>query len=580
MSKPLTSLQNTLNNLSEETSTMLSILCNTFSDFNTDYKRMAPLRNTRSHVEPTSKLVGVSEDNKLEKGIIKLVLKNRSSYLIPLRKSLKIFRELPGVLELILNYQKNVCTDNDVIRNIVNGTCWHTTLNHFNGDTVLPLTVYFDDFESGNPLGSHAGNQKIGAVYVSIATIPPNVISRLENVLPALLFYTHDRTEFGNKAVFGPLIEELLFLQTEGITVRSKDTTTDIKFCVANITGDNLGMHSILGLYESFSSNNFCRFCTTPKSDTKTDTKERTENIRVESDYNLHCDGNVGIKEKCIWHVLRFHVYTNLSCDVMHDLCEGIHRYDMCLIINKLLEKKYFTLDNLNRRVKYFTYLSSEKNYPPPITRQKLLSGHIVFSASEILCFVRNLRFIIGDLIPNDDPVWNHYLCLLDITQILTSQVFTIKLIDHVKYLIENYLENLINLFNCSLRPKHHFLLHYPRIIKVFGPPILSSAFKFEAKHKELKKITRSISSRKNLPHTLATRLQLNNCHRLGSETGLNNRFRIGKSVNINISDIPNDILKHTIDYNCVNFIEINGIRYNNMNVLLYEYICRIMGKI
>lgn len=162
-------------------------------------------------------------------------------------------------------------------------------------------------------------------------------------------------------------------------------------------------------------------------------------------------------------------------------------------------------------------------------------------------------------------------MCLLDITQILTSQVFTNKLIDHVKYLIENYLENLIKLFDCTLKPKHHFLLHYPRIIKVLGPPILSSSFKFEAKHKELKKITRSISSRKNLPQTLATRLQLNNCHKLGSETGLSNRFRIGKSVNVNISNLPRDILIKP-DYVCVDFIEINGIRYNNVNVLVYKY--------
>jgi len=38
----------------------------------------------------------------------------------------------------------------------------------FNGKTVLPLFMYFDDFESGNVLGSHSGIHKVGAVYVSI----------------------------------------------------------------------------------------------------------------------------------------------------------------------------------------------------------------------------------------------------------------------------------------------------------------------------------------------------------------------------------------------------------------------------
>lgn len=83
-----------------------------------------------------------------------------------MRDTLKQFLETANTLETITNYQKKVSEDTYTLRNIVNGTSWQNTKQKCNHETILPLTVYYDDFESGNPLGSNAGNQKIGAVYV------------------------------------------------------------------------------------------------------------------------------------------------------------------------------------------------------------------------------------------------------------------------------------------------------------------------------------------------------------------------------------------------------------------------------
>lgn len=413
--------------------------------------------------------------------------------MIPLRESLKSFLEVPNVLDVILNYEKGVCKNNFILRNLANGK---DVSKEFDGEAkILPLTIYYDDFESGNPLGSHAGSQKIGVVYATISTKPPKFSSRLENILLALIFYTSDETTFGNESVFGPLIAELKFLEQERIPIVYKEHTTVVKFCVVNMSGDNLGLHSILGFHESLASNHFCRFCVTSKDLTKTDTKERPENIRLAIDYDRHCQEKVGIKEKCIWHQLNFHTYKNLTCDVMHDLCEGVHRYDMCVIIKKLLDSNYFSLKTLNARIKYFTYLKTEKNCPLLVTTQHLLNRQLIFSASEMLCLVRNFRFIVGDLVDvMYDPTWLQYLRLLELTEILTSQVFTSELLDYLRNFIEHYLENLQNIFHCSIKPKHHFLLHYPRVIEQIGPPLLVSAFKFESKHKELKAVTQSIS--------------------------------------------------------------------------------------
>lgn len=170
---------------------MLSLLQNSFKNLGTDYKRIECLKKLQIYTKPVPKTVGVSEDTKSVHGSVEMTLINRCSYMIPLRESLKSFLVVPNVLDDILHYEKAIYKDN-------------VTLKHYKEENILPLTIYYDDFESGNPLGSHAGNQKIGVVYATISTIPPKFSSRLENIILAHIFYTADKTMFGNEAIFGP----------------------------------------------------------------------------------------------------------------------------------------------------------------------------------------------------------------------------------------------------------------------------------------------------------------------------------------------------------------------------------------
>ncbi|CAG9760236.1 unnamed protein product [Ceutorhynchus assimilis] len=176
----------------------------------------------------------------------------------------------------------------------------------------------------------------------------------------------------------------------------------------------------------------------------------------------------------------------NVTCDVMHDLCEGVHRYSMAVLIDNLIRKKYFTLDNLNARIRYFTYQISEKNVPPPVTKQHLLNGCIIFSASEMF-----------DLIPDNEALWIYYLSLLEITQILTSQSITTSILQHLETLIDEHHQTFLALFNTSLKPKFHLLVHYVHIIEKIGPPIFISSFKDNLN------IARNIEDRANCPNSV-----------------------------------------------------------------------------
>lgn len=78
------------------------------------------------------------------------------------------------------------------------GSLWKTTLSACEGKIVLPLNLYFDDFETNNLLGSPAGTHKLGALYMPFPFLPTEFRSSLKIIFLVLLFHTSDRSSFGN----------------------------------------------------------------------------------------------------------------------------------------------------------------------------------------------------------------------------------------------------------------------------------------------------------------------------------------------------------------------------------------------
>lgn len=440
------------------------------------------------------------------------------------------------------------------------GTLWSDVMKQKeNKDLILPLIVFYDDLETGNPLGSHAGINKLGAVYTSIATVPPTMSSRLENIFLTQLFYSNDRTKFGNKSIFKKLILDLKKLEEVGINICvNNNEELNVKFVLITIAGDNLGLNSILGFPESFNATYFCRICLTTKADSEKQTSENETLIRKVEDYDEHAkDGyledKINLKEVCVWNDLpSYHAYNNWSFDVMHDLMEGIHRYSTALIIDNFIKNNKFTLDQLNSRLKYFLYNDLEA-VPAIITANHLKNKYIIMSASEMLSLVRNFGFIVGDLIDEGNDVWIYYNLLLEITEILTSQTFSLELLEYLKNLIYEHHETFIRLFDEKLKPKFHLLLHYPKIIMKIGPPILVSAFKYEAKHRDVKIISDSITCQIQLPLSVATRSQLKSCFRYSSKIGFNIKISYSKYIRNKNNDLNNF---------CVDWYQVNGTKF------------------
>ncbi|KAF0713678.1 SAM domain-containing protein, partial [Aphis craccivora] len=403
-----------------------NIIENAFICFKTEHKRFRYFAESESYIEPKEIIIGQRLNKSLKKGLSVLEPINCTEQFIPLRKVLKNFFSLDNILAETLEYLASLMDNKSVLGNFVQGTFWQSKIKKFEGKTVLPLFSYFDDFESGNVLGSHSGVHKVGAVYVSVPCIPLHRTSVLSNIFLALLFHSSDRVEFGNNVIFNPLINELNFLQETGIQIDTSVFKGTLYFDLGLIIGDNLGIHSIIGFTESFSSNYSCRICTINKNDLKFQCYEDESLLRSIDQYYMHLEVNnlsvTGIKEKCVWlDVKNFNLFDLVGVDLMHDILEGCAKYIMGFILSYYIKDlKLFSLQVLNDRLFAFDF-GPEKNKPCAISMDHINVGNVKQFASEMLILVKYFGLIIGDLIPIYEPVWILYITLRKVLDIVLS---------------------------------------------------------------------------------------------------------------------------------------------------------------
>ena len=119
---------------------------------------------------------------------------------VPLRYSLESFLEIPRNLNQILDYQKKLYEDDGyLIYNVLQGDLWKREYKQKakEDEILLPVYLYYDDIECGNPLGSRAGGKiKFGAIYSQLACLPRHIASRLETIFFCQLIYSKDKKDF------------------------------------------------------------------------------------------------------------------------------------------------------------------------------------------------------------------------------------------------------------------------------------------------------------------------------------------------------------------------------------------------
>ena len=114
---------------------------------------------------------------------------------------------------------------------------------------------------------------------------------------------------------------------------------------------------------------------------------------------------------------------------------------------------------------------------------------------------MRHIALMLGDLIPEDDEHWELILAILECMYIIFSPTATTGKAVYLKQLIKDQHMLFLELFpERHLKPKHHFLTHYPSAIRLLGPLIHLWVMRFEAFHNFSRRLSHIVATFKTLP--------------------------------------------------------------------------------
>jgi len=388
----------------------------------------------------------------------------------------KIF-SIPNILNTVLcNMEK--LQNNECLRNVINGERWKSIIENYpENSIIIPFDLYTDDFETGNALGSNSGAHKIAGYYISFPTFPSHLVLSTKYIFEALLYETKlKRSDM--KPCLAKLAQIFKDLESEGLDLLIEGRKTKVYFIMTRIIGDNLGLNEILGFTTSFNANKFCRLCNLSKTQTKNNIHPKLEDLRkpdqYENDKQTGDISSTGIIDDCVFNTLEnFHCTQNFVCDLMHDIYEGVAKYDIPLILQKFVNDKSIDLDldAINNLKQNFSYGHIEiGNLSNEITLNNLKKFNLKMSASETKTFLHFIPLMIGQYIQSDNEYYKMLLNLLDISDLIMASCFDSQSLIKLKKLVESYTTTYVKLFGPNLKPKHHFLTHYANCIEYCGP--------------------------------------------------------------------------------------------------------------
>lgn len=553
-----------------------------YDKFSSEYNRFRYFKNLGTFLEPIPVKVGEREDYIKKNEIIKWGSIPCYMYMTNFRNVLKAYLSVPGVLKEILSYIIELEKEKEEISNIIQTNFWKEKRNKIGSNKlILPLYLYTDELEIGNPLGSHAGIHKITAFYASIACTPPWRASTLNSIFLVSLFHSSDRTRFGNDVFYKPIVDELNFLMETGITVENATCKVQVYFALALTLSDNLGHSQALSFTESFSANFPCRICCMDKITLRTSVAEEVSLLRTQDNYEkdllLKEPSRTGIKGSCVWtDVLHHNIFTGTSVDMMHDIFEGVARIVIPFVLGNFIRNKYFDVERLNMAINTFSYGFDSKNKPSGgITIDHIKDRNMKLSASEMITLIRYLPIMIGELVARDNEVWQLYLYLREMTDFLLRKSITRGSHILLKSIIQNFNECFLRVTGEHLRPKFHFLTHYPEFLNRCGPPVHYWSMRYEANHKIQKLAAKSSANRMNICFSLATKYQLKlNDFLIKNELPI---YMKHSSVNFKLSNFQkvflykNLPLDETLPLGQVKWFELSSIRYKSNAVLILD---------
>ena len=289
----------------------------------------------------------------------------------------------------------------------------------------------------------------------------------------------------------------------------------------------------------------------------------------------------------CAFDVLPyFDVIKCLPPDVMHDLLEGVIPLVMKLVICKAHTEKHITINEVNDELKHINLGKNDRqNKPVELSETILRNSGIAGSASQIWCLFRPLPFLMAHHIPTGSQYWYVFLLCSEIVAMAT-EVRKDELA-HLNLLVEEFLVDTAEVFGDVLTPKCHFLIHYSRLLLMFGPLRPLWCMRFESKHQYFKNIVENCRNFVNITATLSSRHQMKQCWEFSSNSLLGDfDYTLSKGISLPFSCLPSRLqktLKLNQKFENVHFedkvlqrvssVSINAVRYALEDVFVVGHV-------
>lgn len=438
----------------------------------------------------------------------------------------------------------------------------------------LQLQIGSDDFEICNPLSSKANpqvqrfNSKVNNIYLISLCNADDVKT--------------EQTDFNN--IWQIIKNEISFLETTGITTGTENRI--LKGTLTQVAFDNLGANTSLGFVGSFRSNYYCRQCECSNHECQSMCRENFGKLRSRESYDeqiniinnsvkVDYEKTKGVKYYCKLSDLKyFHVVDNPTADIMHDVCEGTIPFALKVLFKFCFKSKLFTLSELNSMIQFFDYgILYTKNKPSAVNLDKRSLGQ---NATQSLCLFRNIPFILYKYRTELAEIWLCIEPLLRVVEIVYSYEITETDLDNLNNNIYFHLDALKK-FDSTINfiPKHHFLLHYAKIIRASGPLIHMNMIHYERKHKVFKDFANATHNFKNINKTLSTKHQQSMCAKgftyvddiqNGVISQLDDDFVLKYGAILEVSSVECIKVKTT------KWLSINNYKYREHSLILHEH--------
>lgn len=576
----------------------LDFVLNKLSEDRSTYKRQQKLIKNELFVAPDEKSLGTHWEivrSKSTNLAIPRLIQSTFHYISIVETIQSLFKQKKFsdmYFDFNLGAQRHQCVEG-VYEDFCCGKVYKESSLFSRYPEALQIQLATDDIELNDPLGSKSGIHKMCPIYFTIKNVPKHFLSKLSNLYLVSLCRADDlktkETDFND--LWEHIVREISYLEENGVQINGY---TNIRGSISYNGFDNLGANTSLGFVESFNSY-FCRFCIASKKQTQSMISEDLTLLRTiegyESHLNIIADSEKvdfsetkGVKRSCALNKLKyFHILKNKSVDIMHDLNEGCIPFLLKHLFQYFISEKLFDDDWIQKKVQFFNFGSYSQNTPSLINIKK---DNLNQNASQLICLFRNIGFILYEFRNNEKvkQVWTSVESLQKIVQICYSSKIRDSEVKLLKQNISIHLQNILEIFQVHLIPKHHLLLHYPSIICEMGPVCHMSMMRFESKHKSLKNTAKRGNNFINITKTISMRNQaelvfkgFTYCDEI--DCGKISRVNVSKLTEIEQEPIIS-ILNESYTLCEIEWFKVNSFTYRKHLAILHDNVFNEISRI